>query len=90
MYPSADGSFTLYDDDNYNYEKGLYATTKLRWNDKAHQLTVGDRRGLFPGMQPARTFRVILVDKQHGTGLSDDGAPAKAVPYADKHIKLKL
>ena len=32
VYPGADGSFTLYEDenDNYNYEKGVYATIPLR------------------------------------------------------------
>ncbi len=31
IYPGADGSFTLYEDenDNYNYEKGVYATIDL-------------------------------------------------------------
>ena len=42
--PGADGNFTLYEDenDNYNYEKGLYATISLHWDDaKPH---VDDRR----------------------------------------------
>ena len=37
VYPGADGSFTLYEDegDGYNYEQGYYATITFQWNDKA-------------------------------------------------------
>ncbi len=33
--PGADGSFTLYEDenDNYDYEKGVYSTIAFHWND---------------------------------------------------------
>jgi len=92
VYPGADGSFTLYEDenDNYNYEKGAYATTELRWNDKARQLTLADRRGSYSGMPATRTFRVIVVDEQHGTGLGDERAPAKEVQYTGKKLTVKL
>ncbi|MBO0356459.1 DUF5110 domain-containing protein [Hymenobacter sp. BT186] len=92
VYPGADGEFTLYEDenDNYNYEKGAYATIRMRWNDKARQLTFEDRAGNFPGMQASRTFRVVLVDEQHGTGLGEDNAPAKAVQYAGRKTSVKL
>jgi alpha-D-xyloside xylohydrolase len=35
VYPGANGSFVLYEDenDNYNYEKGIFATIQFRWND---------------------------------------------------------
>jgi len=92
VYPGADGEFTLYEDenDNYNYEKGAFATIRMRWNDKARQLTFEDRAGTFPGMQAARTFRVILVDEQHGTGLGDEAAPAKEVRYSGQKTAVKL
>jgi len=40
VYPGADSSFTLFQDDGttYGYEKGGGSTTKLIWNDKVHQL----------------------------------------------------
>jgi alpha-D-xyloside xylohydrolase len=52
IYPGADGEFTLYEDenDNYNYEKGLYSTIMFTWNDAANTLTINDRNGNFPGM----------------------------------------
>jgi len=92
VYPGADGEFTLYEDenDNYNYEKGAFATIRMRWNDKAWQLTFEDRAGKFAGMQDRRTSRVLVVDAQHGTGLGADDAPAKEVSYAGKKTTVKL
>ena len=58
VYPGADASFTLYEDegDNYNYEHGQYSTIQLQWNDRTHTLTIGRRNGSFNGMLPQRTF----------------------------------
>ena len=40
VYPGANGSFTLFQDDGktYGYEKGTGSITKLTWDDAAHQL----------------------------------------------------
>ena len=64
VYPGADGSFTLYEDegDNYNYEHGAYATITFRWNDKARTLTIGARQGNYPGMLLHREFTILLPD----------------------------
>ena len=64
VYPGANGSFLLYEDegDNYNYEKGTYATIQFDWSDKARTLTVGDRKGDFPGMLKTRKFTIVLPD----------------------------
>jgi alpha-D-xyloside xylohydrolase len=64
VYPGADGSFTLYEDegDNYNYEKGYYATITFVWNDKARTLTIGTRQGGYKGMILDRQFSIVLPD----------------------------
>ncbi|MBQ7426231.1 MAG: DUF5110 domain-containing protein [Prevotella sp.] len=64
LYPGADGSFTLYEDegDSYNYEKGVYTTIQMRWNDKARTLTIGTRQGQYPGMLTSRQFTIVLPD----------------------------
>ena len=64
VYPGADGSFTLYEDegDNYNYEKGVYSTIAFKWNDKTRTLTIGERQGEFPGMLQSRQFTLVLPD----------------------------
>jgi alpha-D-xyloside xylohydrolase len=40
VYPGADGNFTLFQDDGktYAYEKSGGSITKLRWDDRTHQL----------------------------------------------------
>ncbi len=81
VYPGADGHFTLYEDegDNYNYEKGIYATIGFSWDDRARTLTIGQRKGSYPGMLAARQFTVMLPD---GT--------SKTVDYDGKETQVKL
>lgn len=68
IYPGADGSFTLYEDegDNYNYEQGAYSTIRFDWDDAGRRLTVGARSGSFSGMMENRVFDVVLVDGNIG------------------------
>ena len=64
IYPGADGTFVLYEDegDNYNYEKGVFATISFQWNNKSQTLTIGNRQGTYPGMLESRHFTVVLPD----------------------------
>ncbi|MDR0976601.1 MAG: DUF5110 domain-containing protein [Prevotellaceae bacterium] len=64
VYPGADGTFTLYEDefDNYNYEQGRYTEIPFTWDDATRTLTIGDRRGSFDGMMQSRTFVVKPID----------------------------
>ena len=64
VYPGANGSFTLYEDegDSYSYERGVYSTITFSWNDKTRQLTIGARKGEFLGMLMSRRFTVVLPD----------------------------
>ena len=75
LYPGADGSFTLYEDegDNYNYEKGVYSTIAFSWNNRARTLTIGERKGQYPGMLTKRQFTVVLPDGTTKT-IDYDGA----------------
>jgi alpha-D-xyloside xylohydrolase len=86
VYSGADGDFTLYEDenDNYNYEKGVYATITFHWNDAKRQLTIGDRTGSFPGILKDRTFNIVLVGRGHGAGVEITANPDKMVPYEGK------
>src|SRR6202020_767439 len=72
IYRGANGDFTLYEDenDNYDYEKGIYATIPLHWGDSASTLPNGDRNGQFPGMLENRTFRIVLVSENRGVGIN--------------------
>ena len=92
VYPGADGSFTLYEDENdsYDYEKGAYATIPLSWDDTSQTLSIGDRSGAFPGMLETRTFRVVFVRDNHGAGVGLSQSPDKAIQYSGKKITVTL
>ncbi len=83
IYPGADGSFTLYEDenDNYNYEKGVFATIDFNWDNTKRQLTISKRKGSFPGMLNRRTFNVVLVNNNTGTDIGITAKPNKAILY---------
>ncbi|MBN1605705.1 MAG: DUF5110 domain-containing protein [Polyangiaceae bacterium] len=83
IYPGADGQFTLYEDegDNYDYEKGVYATIRFRWNDARRELSLDERQGSFPGMLAQRTFHVVLVRKGRGVGMDLTETPDQVIPY---------
>jgi alpha-D-xyloside xylohydrolase len=91
IYPGADGSFTLYEDDNetYAYEKGQSARVVLAWNDKGRTLTISGRKGRFPGMAKARTLNLVLVDRANGKGITT-GKATRAVHYEGKPMVVKF
>jgi len=90
VYRGTDGEFTLYEDenDNYHYEKGAYASISFRWDDVGQMLTIGDRRGTFPGMLTVRTFQIVFVRENHGTGIEPAAQADKVVQYAGKQITV--
>jgi len=91
IYPGANGEFTLYEDenDNYNYEKGIYSTIGFVWDDTNKKLTIGDRKGTFPGMLAERSFRIVVVTDDKGTGMDKGFMIDKIITYNGKKIEFK-
>jgi alpha-D-xyloside xylohydrolase len=90
IYPGADGSFTLYEDegDNYSYEKGNHATIPISWNNAKHRLEIGKRAGQFPGMLKERTFNVVWVSANHGAGIAPAAKADSVVHYRGDAVKI--
>jgi len=90
VYRGADASFTLYEDenDNYNYEHGAHATIAMTWDEASHTLTIGDRAGTFPGVLEARSFRIVFVREGHGIGGGLTQEEDKSVTYSGKKITV--
>ena len=86
VYRGADGDFTLYEDENdgYNYEKGVCATIGFHWDDAKQTLTIGERKGEFPGMLAERGFQIIFVSGNHGVGIQAENKPDRVVRYSGK------
>ena len=89
IYRGADGDFTLYEDENdtYNYEKGAYSTIPLHWDDAHNTLTIGDRKGQFPGMLTGHAFHVVFVSDKHGVGI-DPSQADKVVQYSGQQTMV--
>lgn len=88
IYPGADGSFTLYEDegDGYNYENGAYSEITFYWDDAANTLTIDDSKGYFPGMLTSRKFNIVV-------GATGDNIPSKfnkTIKYKGKKTVVKI
>ena len=81
VYPGADGTFILYEDegDSYNYEKGVYSTISFSWSDKGRTLTIDQRQGEYPGMLKTRQFTIVLPNGSQ-----------KTVDYNGEKLNIKL
>jgi alpha-D-xyloside xylohydrolase len=92
IYAGANGAFTLYEDegDSYRYEKGIFATIPLAWDDASRTLTIGARKGEFPGMLKERTFKVVLVKENHGNGVAVTDAPDQVIKYNGTELKVNV
>ena len=92
IYPGADGNFTLYEDenDNYNYEKGAYSLITFNWDNAQKTLIIDDRKGAFTGMLKNRTFNIILIGEEKGSGIETCDTPDKVIKYAGNKIVEKF
>jgi alpha-D-xyloside xylohydrolase len=90
VYRGADGDFTLYEDegDGYGYEKGRYATIPIHWDEQAAALTIGDRRGDFPGLRHDATFHVVWVSPGHGVGIDPTDKVDAVVEYQGSAVTV--
>ncbi|MDN0053653.1 glycoside hydrolase family 31 protein [Bacteroides caecigallinarum] len=81
VYPGADGTFTLYEDegDNYNYESGAYTEIQMKWNDTKRILTIDARKGEYNGMLTKRNFTIRTADGKE-----------KVITYSGKKINVKI
>lgn len=81
VYPGADGSFVLYDDDGttYGYERGEYTMIPVTFDNTRSTLTIGASRGSLPA---GRRFRVINMGSLRPT--------PRTVVYSGTPVTVKL
>lgn len=92
VYPGADGEFVLYEDDgeSYDYEKGKFAEIPFSWDNASGTLTIGERRGEYPGMLANRTFNIKVVKPGDAAGDTAVTSFTKTVNYDGKSQTVKL
>ena len=92
IYTGKDASFTLYEDENlnYNYEKGAFALIHFTFDQETGTLTIGERQGSFNGMLKKRTFRIKVVSRERASGMKFDEPADKTITYSGKIVRVKL
>jgi alpha-D-xyloside xylohydrolase len=92
VYAGADGAFTLYEDQGttFDYENGAFSQIPIRWDNKTNTITIGERSGNFDGMLGSRTFRVVLVSRNHPAGFPFSPSQSRSAVYAGAAIRFKL
>lgn len=76
VYPAADGTATVYEDDGDGYacEQGACSRFTLRWDDHHRCLHISARTGDFPGLCRKRTLHLRPLDMAEKT-IVYDGTP---------------
>ena len=92
VYAGKNGAFTLYEDENtnYNYEKGAFSTIEFTYNDKTKILDIAKRQGEFKGMMKDRNFQIVLVQPTNSKGIDGNQSGAKAVHYTGDKMSVRL
>jgi alpha-D-xyloside xylohydrolase len=92
VYAGKDGAFTLYEDENvnYNYEKGAFSTIEFKYNDKTKTLDIAKRKGEFNGMIKDRNFQIVLIQPDNSTGIDGNHSGAKTVHYAGEKMSVQF
>ncbi|MDZ7341658.1 MAG: DUF4968 domain-containing protein [candidate division KSB1 bacterium] len=92
VYTGADGSFTIYEDEdvNYHYEQGNFAMIPLRYDERRHRLTIGQRQGEFSGMLQTRTFEIVWVTPKKPVALDFQATPHVTLSYDGKEQAILM
>ena len=92
IYQGQDATFTLYEDegDTYNYENGAFSTIELHWYDREKCLHIGKRRGAYAGMPMTRTFSLLLVSEQQGTGVESSSTGTTEIIYDGNSLIVEV
>ncbi len=81
IYPGADATFTLYEDDgcSTDYLQGKYSRITFTWDDSSNQLVIGSREGKYKGNTAKRMLKVSVIGKKD-----------KTIKYTGRRMKLKM
>ncbi|MBN1155316.1 DUF4968 domain-containing protein [candidate division KSB1 bacterium] len=92
VYTGEDASFTLYEDENvnYNYEQGKFTMITMSYSEKEKILTIGRRQSEFPGMLSTRTFEIVWVREDKPSGLDFTVEPDAVVKYDGAELVVEM
>lgn len=92
VYAGSNGYFELYEDEGltYDYQKGNYTSIPFRYDNETGNLTIGERKGNFPGVLTEREFQIVWISKEHPVGISLRAIPNQVIHYNGKPITINL
>ena len=92
VYTGKDAHFELYEDENTNndYKKGINSVIPFDYNESTKTLTIGERKGSFPGMLANRTFNIVKVSAGESVPLNFDAKYKATAQYSGSQISIKL
>ncbi|MDQ6845869.1 MAG: DUF5110 domain-containing protein, partial [Bacteroidota bacterium] len=90
VYTGKNASFNLCEDDDttYNYEKGAFSSIDITYNDVKKELTIGERKGSFPGMLANRLFKIVWISKTQPKELQLENVTNEMIGYKGKEIRI--
>ena len=82
IYPGADASFDIYEDDgtSYTYEQGDHSSIPLRWEDDSRTVEVGERKGHFSEVEHEQSFSIRIAG----------GQEVRTITYSGHQVVVKL
>ena len=92
IYSGRDTGFLLYEDagDGYAYEKGEHSVIPIHWDNASSTLTIGARKGSYPGMPADVQFHIVRVRNGHGVGEAVTAMPDLKIKYEGKEISVQV
>jgi alpha-D-xyloside xylohydrolase len=92
VYTGRNAFFNLYEDQGttYDYEKGLYSNIPFSYNESTKTLTIGDRKGSYPGMLTKRVFRITTISPHAAKPLDFSAKADREVLYVGKKVVMKM
>ncbi|WP_232367568.1 TIM-barrel domain-containing protein [Alteromonas pelagimontana] len=92
IYAGADGNYSFYEDDgkSYDYEKGEFSFTPIRYDDSNKRLVIGARQGQFPEQNKTRKFRVRLIRGEQQDAANLDVKPEHSISYKGEEVIVQL
>lgn len=89
VYPGADASFRLYEDDglHYDYEQGEYAWVQINYDDETSSLRIEAREGAY---QPAEPYHIKVYLMGEGRGIDALDLPCCDLYYQGQALEVTL
>ena len=90
VYTGKDGAFELYEDDGTSnaYRKGAWTRIPIAWNEANGTLTIGDRRGSYPGMLENRVFNIRWISGPNRNAANFEVRPDQTVRYSGQALEV--